>query len=141
LPGRAVDTNVLAYAADVRRHVDDVFKIPKAALLVGELIETDALVLPAQVLAELHNLLRRKARIDSVTASDIVNEYASAATVLPTSADNLHQAFALTAAHELQTYDAIILAAAASAGCEVLYSEDMQDGFVWNGVRVVNPFA
>jgi len=34
-----------------------------------------------------------------------------------------------------------MLAAAAEAGCRLLLSEDLQEGFTWGGVRVVNPFA
>jgi predicted nucleic acid-binding protein len=43
--------------------------------------------------------------------------------------------------HGLAVWDAIILATAAEAGCRVLLSEDMQDGFTWGGVTIVNPFA
>ena len=43
--------------------------------------------------------------------------------------------------HNLAIWDAIILAAAAEAGCRMLLSEDMQDGFTWGGVTIVNPFA
>jgi predicted nucleic acid-binding protein len=34
-----------------------------------------------------------------------------------------------------------VLAAAAEAGCRLLLSEDLQDGFTWQGVTVTNPFA
>ena len=37
-------------------------------------------------------------------------------------------------------YDSLVLAAAAQAGCEVLYSEDMRDGQMVAGVRIRNPF-
>ncbi len=42
--------------------------------------------------------------------------------------------------HHLNIWDAMIFAAAAEAGCDVLLSEDMQDGFLWGGVRVISPF-
>ena len=47
----------------------------------------------------------------------------------------------LAATHRLQIWDALILATAAGAGCRLLLSEDMQDGFVWKGCTVANPFA
>ena len=34
-----------------------------------------------------------------------------------------------------------MVAVAAEVGCRLLLSEDMQDGFSWRGVTVVNPFA
>ena len=36
---------------------------------------------------------------------------------------------------DLSIWDAVILAAAADAGCRLLLSEDMQDGFAWRGLR------
>jgi predicted nucleic acid-binding protein len=43
--------------------------------------------------------------------------------------------------HRIGLWDAVIFAAAAAAGCRLLLSEDMQEGFIWGGVTVVNPFA
>ena len=37
-------------------------------------------------------------------------------------------------------WDAMIVAAARAQGCEILYSEDMQDGRIIDGLRIVNPF-
>lgn len=43
--------------------------------------------------------------------------------------------------HQFTIWDALILAAAADAGCRLLLSEDLQDGFTWSGVTVTDPFA
>jgi predicted nucleic acid-binding protein len=43
--------------------------------------------------------------------------------------------------HVLSIWDVVILSAAAAAGCRLLLSEDMQDGFTWSGVTIANPFA
>ena len=43
--------------------------------------------------------------------------------------------------HQLGIWDSIILASAADARCRLLLSEDLQDGFSWSGVTVVNPFV
>lgn len=37
-------------------------------------------------------------------------------------------------------YDSLIVAAAAQAGCNILYSEDMQHGQLVANLRIVNPF-
>lgn len=34
----------------------------------------------------------------------------------------------------------MIVAAARAQGCELLYSEDMDDGRIIGGMRIVNPF-
>ena len=43
--------------------------------------------------------------------------------------------------HRLQIWDALIMAVAAENRCRMLLSEDLQNGFIWRGVTVVNPFA
>ena len=43
--------------------------------------------------------------------------------------------------HQLGIWDAVILSAASQAGCRLLLSEDLQEGFTWGGVTVVNPFS
>ena len=43
--------------------------------------------------------------------------------------------------HQITMWDALILAVAAEKRCRLLLSEDFQDGFVWHGVTVVDPFA
>jgi len=47
----------------------------------------------------------------------------------------------LAAEHGLSIWDSVILAASAEAGCRLLLSEDLQDGFTWRGVTVTNPFS
>jgi predicted nucleic acid-binding protein len=141
LAGVALDTNVLAYAAGLREVDVDDSKVDLAEALIAVLQAEGAITFPAQVLVELHFLLVRKGRRSRAEASAIVSEYVNGNHVVPTSAAVISDAFELSAAHGLQTFDAVILSAAAQAGCDVLYSEDMQDGFEWKGARVVNPFV
>ncbi len=132
----ALDSNVLAYAEGV-----DEPEQQTAALALIRLIPPDRLVLPAQVLAELFNVLVRKARFERRTARSLVQGWRDAYPVLETSQAVLSRALDLATDHSFNIWDAVILAAAAEAGCRVLLSEDMQDGFAWGGVTIVNPFA
>jgi predicted nucleic acid-binding protein len=43
--------------------------------------------------------------------------------------------------HRLGIWDSVVLSGAAAAGCRLLLSEDLQQGFTWSGVTVVNPFS
>jgi predicted nucleic acid-binding protein len=43
--------------------------------------------------------------------------------------------------YQLSFWDAMIVQAAESASCEILYSEDFRHGREYEGVLVVNPFA
>jgi predicted nucleic acid-binding protein len=42
--------------------------------------------------------------------------------------------------HNLSVYDALIVASALEAGCDRLYSEDLQHGRVFGALTVRNPF-
>jgi predicted nucleic acid-binding protein len=41
---------------------------------------------------------------------------------------------------QLSQWDATIIAAALELGCPTIYSEDMNDGQLYAGVRIINPF-
>jgi len=132
----ALDTNVLLYAEganDSRRQRVAIDAI--AAIAVGELC------IPAQVLAELGHALRARAGRSAREVLHAVQRWSELARVIPTTTDTVTTAAELAARHQLQMFDAIILVAAREAGCDTLMSEDMQDGFEWSGVRVVDPFG
>ena len=61
--------------------------------------------------------------------------------LIETSSSVLVAAIDLAVDHGLNIWDAVILAAASEASCRLLLSEDLQDGFTWGGVTVVNPFG
>ena len=50
------------------------------------------------------------------------------------------RALELVTRYRISNWDAAILAAALESGCEFVYSEDLNDGQDYGGVRVVNPF-
>ena len=117
---------------------------PKAALaaaLIAEIAVTGPFVVPVQVCLELHHMLVRKRSLKRSEAAAVVDELVAGAMLIASDQTVLAAAFKLAVRHQLQTYDAVILAAAARAGCDILYSEDMQHGFEWSGVQVINPFA
>ena len=100
-----------------------------------------SLILPAQVLAELFNVLTRKVRRDAEAAAQIVRAWQDMFSVMPTTEMVLSRGLDVAIVHGFAIWDAIILAAASEAGCRLLLSEDMHDGFTWGGVTIVNPFA
>ena len=61
--------------------------------------------------------------------------------VQPVTLPVLHAAMALRERFQINYWDAAILAAARIAGCDTVYTEDLNDGQDYGGVRVVNPFA
>jgi predicted nucleic acid-binding protein len=141
LSASAFDTNVFAYAAGLGATPADRPKVALAEALLATTIEGEPLVVSVQVCLEFHRLLVRKGRLSESKAARLVERYTAGALIVPTDFSVVQAAFELTERHHFQTYDAVILASAARAECEILFSEDMQHGFEWQGVRIVNPFA
>jgi predicted nucleic acid-binding protein len=96
---------------------------------------------PAQTLGELYNVLVRKAAQSRAEARLTVLGWIDAFPVAKTSPAIIAAAIGLATDHRLGLWDAVILAASAQAGCRLLLSEDLQDGFTWNGLTVTNPFS
>ena len=59
---------------------------------------------------------------------------------VPESEETLYRGMEITERYGIQLYDALIVASAEAAGCDTVYSEDMEDGAVYGSVRVVDPF-
>jgi predicted nucleic acid-binding protein len=132
----ALDTNVLAYAEglnDAERHgtaIDLVHRLPQ-----------EAAVIPVQVLGELFSVLVRRAGKSKRTAREALLSWRDTFAVVETSPETMLAAIDLATDHQFGIWDAVILSAASQAGCRLLLSEDLQEGFTWRGVTVVNPFA
>lgn len=133
----ALDTNLLVYAEGVNgpERRDD------ARRIVDRLHLEHEIVIAVQTLGELHRVLTEKARMPSALAAEAAHGWRRLAHIAPSDETTLIAAYDLIDAHPHQIWDAIILSAAAEAGCGLLLSEDMQDGFVYRGVTVANPFA
>ena len=132
----ALDTNILAYAEGVNGAGRK-----KSALDVIEKLPPESTFLPVQALGELFHVLVRKAERTPKKARSAISSWQDTFPQIETSSSVLISAIDLAAGHALGIWDAIILAAASAAGCRLLISEDLQDGFTWNGVTVANPFA
>jgi predicted nucleic acid-binding protein len=111
------------------------------ALELIERLPPEAVVLPVQTLGELFHVLVRKAKRRPSRARAAVLGWRDAYAVVETTAAVMVSATDLAADHGLSIWDSAVLAASAEAGCRLLLSEDLQEGFTWRGVTVTNPFA
>ena len=131
----ALDTNVLAYAEGVNGHPGK-----KAALKIIEQLPIDSTFVPVQVLGELFHVLVRKAGRRPEQARAAILSWQDTFALIETSPAIMISAVDLAVLHNLSVWDAVALSSAAAAGCRLLLSEDMQNGFTWNRVTIVNPF-
>jgi predicted nucleic acid-binding protein len=132
----AIDTNFLVYAEGVNGEL----RAKTAVEIVKRLPESNTF-LPVQVLGELFRVLVGKSAFLPSEARAIVLRWRDTFPLIETSPSILVAALDVAADHGLTIWDAIILSGAAAAGCRLLLSEDMHEGFTWGGVTIVNPFA
>lgn len=132
----ALDTNILAYAEGI----DDDARRDQAIALTQRLAQLTVFI-PVQVLGELFRVLVRKGGRNAKQARERVMGWGDSFALIETSQAVLQTAIDLAEAHRFSIWDAIVVAAAAKAECRLLLSEDLQDGFTWNGVTVANPFS
>jgi predicted nucleic acid-binding protein len=132
----ALDTNVLAYAEGVNGAA-----MKKAALDIVAKLPEESTFLPVQVLGDLFHLLVRKAGRPAERARAAILSWQDAFPLIETSPSILLAATDLATHHRLGIWDSVVLSGAAAAGCRLLLSEDLQEGFTWSGVTVVNPFS
>jgi predicted nucleic acid-binding protein len=132
----ALDTNILVYVEGV-----DGAEREAASRALIERLPIKSTLLPAQILGELYNVLTRKAAWPREAARTAVLAWHDSFPTGSTTVSAAIDAVELATDHRLDIFDSIIISVAAEVGCRFLLSEDMQDGFTWRGLTVVNPFA
>jgi predicted nucleic acid-binding protein len=129
------DTNVLLYmhsVADPRKQVI-------AQQVFEECAAGGRIIISTQVVQEFHSVGTRKLKLPM----DQMRRLTTGLLDLPTveiAAVHILMALEYEEQHQVSFWDALILAAANWADVPVLYTEDLNDGQFYGGVRVVNPF-
>lgn len=131
-----VDTNILIYAYDASAGV----RHARAQALVAGLWRSRRGCLSVQVLQEFYVVGARKLiQIPPADLRVILSDLALWQMHTPTAPDVL-AAVDLHERYQISFWDAMILQSAARRGCQVVWSEDLNAGQTYQGVRVVNPF-
>lgn len=129
------DTNVIVYAHDdLERKKRD-----RARELLVSAVQDGSGVISAQVLSETYVTLTKKLGIAAKNAADEILQL-SEFRVVEISAALVLRALQIKEEFGLSYWDSLIIAAAEHAGCETVWSEDLNDGQVYDKVTVHNPF-
>ena len=95
-----------------------------------------------QVLNEFAAVARRKLKMSWKEISESLDSIRSLCQPVTPLTVQIHEsALKIAAKYGYNIYDALILAAALDAGCDTVYSEDMQDGQKIGPISIRNPFA
>lgn len=132
MPADFVDTNVIIYLLE---------KDAARAARAEKLIAAGAIV-SVQVLNEIVSTGRRKAPERWEELGAFLDRLRPLLTIVPLTVDTHRLAVDLIGRYGFAPYDSAIVASALLAGCETLWSEDMQDGLiVERQLTIRNPFS
>jgi predicted nucleic acid-binding protein len=132
---RFLDTNVLLYGYDL----DAAAKREVAlGILEAALESASQTAVSVQVLLEFHVNFTRQNHSDE-EAEEIIGDFGTFRLIENTKSLFL-AGLAAKRRWKLSLWDAMIVAAAQASGAAELYTEDLNHGQDYGGVRVVNPF-
>lgn len=137
----AIDTNILVYLFDP----SDPLKQTRAQQLFDDLVlRPQETVWLWQVAVEFLACLRKVSKKGALAPEQVPVDFRKLlqmfALKLPT-AQILERSFALHERFSLSHWDGLLVAACHDANVTCLYSEDMQHGADYDGVKIVNPFV
>lgn len=129
-----IDSNMFIYSyTDILPE-----KQVKARKLIEELPQ---MTISTQVLNEFVNTMFKKMKVPWKVITANLQEIIKNTQVKNISDQTVLKACKIAEKYKLSYYDSLIIAAAIEAGCNTLYSEDMQNGqLIENKLKIVNPF-
>ena len=130
------DTNVLVYQLDGR----DQAKQDISRALVEQAALRDKAVISTQVLQEFYVVTTAKLRLDASLVKGILHSLENME-IVTVGTELINDAIDASIQNQVSFWDALILVSAESAKCEILYTEDMNDGQVIRNVRISDPFS
>ena len=130
-----IDTNIAVYAVDSH----DPRKQEIAAKLIDAAIIGDGFKISAQVLFEFANICQKKLGCTTQEVLKLLG-ILNAIEVVNQTPQIVSRAVEVKSLYGISLQDAMIVAAAEKSGCGELLTEDLNDGQVYAGVRVRNPF-
>lgn len=130
-----LDSHVLAYAQDTASPK----KQQRSRELIAALAATGTGVISTQVLQEFFVTVTGKLGVDALAAKAVLKTF-SIFEIVHISPRLVEDAIDCSVLNHLAFWDALIVTAAASAGCSILHSEDLNAGQTILGVRIANPF-
>ena len=130
------DTNILVYAT---ASISDV-RVMRARNLVARAMRTASCMLLLQALAEFNSVAICKARIPVKDIRKTIDAWRAILPMQAADEGDLLIALDAVSARRLAFWDAMLWASAQRTGVGHLLTEDLQDGFVLQGVTFINPF-
>jgi predicted nucleic acid-binding protein len=125
-----LDTNIILYA-----EFDDKSEKHQRAsdLLLKDLVGSEVFM-STQIFNEFYVQALRKGKTHDEIIS-VLCQYSEKFTVNPVTLATVEDAWRIKERYQLSYWDSLVISAAREAGCGAIYSEDLQDGMVIDGVQ------
>ena len=130
------DSNILVYFVDSA----DPQKQQIAENLIKNAVINDNGVISTQSLQEFFAATTRKLLCTKEKAKEYVENFSDSFTVEQVSVPLILKAINISIKNQFSFWDSLILSAAIQSGCIICYSEDLSNGQIIEGVKIVNPF-
>ena len=130
------DTNILIYFVDER--------YPKKQVIAKKLLERAVQdqngIISTQSLQEFYNVVTTKLKCPKDKAKELVEMFSEIFQVKEISIPLILSAVDISIKTGFSFWDSLILSAANDTGCIIVFSEDMNDGQIVEGTKILNPF-
>ena len=132
-----LDTNILVYAYD--KHEPE--KQIKAQDILKTAIKEDSAILSAQILGEFFVVVTRRIKEPlSINDAEKIIDILTVLQVAEIDRSLVKRAIGTQRDYGISYWDSLVVATAEREGCKKVLSEDLNDGQMYNGVLIENPF-
>jgi len=129
-----IDTNVFIYY----QRSDN----PQKQAIAKNLLKNNTCVASTQVISEISNILTKKYPTLEKEIELFLQDITKLYEIVTITQSLIFRALKLHFKYKFSFFDSQIIIAALEAKCNILYSEDMQDGqIIENSLKIINPFA
>ena len=131
------DTNILVYSVDE----NDLQKKEIASQLLTDASSSKTGIISTQSLQEFYNVAVKKLKLSKRIAKEYVELFSSQLTVRQVTVPLILNAIDISIKNKLSFWDSLILSSANDNGCIIVYSEDLNNGQIVGGTKILNPFT
>lgn len=131
------DTNILVYSVDE----NDLQKKEIASQLLTDASNSKTGIISTQSLQEFYNVAVKKLKLSKQIAKEYVELFSSQLTVRQVTVPLILNAIDISIKNKLSFWDSLILSSANDNGCIIVYSEDLNNGQIVGGTKILNPFT
>ena len=131
------DTNILVYSVDE----NDFQKKEIASRLLTDASISRTGIISTQSLQEFYNVAVKKLKLSKQIAKEYVELFSSQLTVRQVTVPLILNAIDISIKNKLSFWDSLILSSANDNGCIIVYSEDLNNGQIVGGTKILNPFT